>query len=390
MYRVREPADLEITEFEGLKALEQAGCQVRFSTRLHAKLLLVDDAAALVSSSNLTASAGYSRELPADARNEELGVLLRDEPAALASLAREFERIWAASQRVDEVTVGIAMDFPATQEFRFVAIREVRVGQYVVCRSSVGGTALGRIVELTAYNRSFPRMNETMWLTQGFGGGGQGATQIPDLQTLFSHPSKERGMLVTRTFFEPEPTFQVARVEVLRHRESDLLRSASVPVAPGAEVALASDALLRQLLGDGDVPLGHVLHHAEVPVPLRGPELFGTHLAALGMTGSGKSNALKVLVRNLMTLPAYASARIVIVDTHGEYTRVASQLAPAHVPLDVRLGVRDEDVLKALLHASKVEARLLAAVDDVARRLRSNAAIDELADALEEAASETE
>lgn len=59
VYRVKEPKDLEITELEALKTLEGAGCQIRYSTRLHAKLILVDQRGAIVSSSNLTASAGW-------------------------------------------------------------------------------------------------------------------------------------------------------------------------------------------------------------------------------------------------------------------------------------------------------------------------------------------
>src|SRR5438094_6369208 len=43
VYRVKEPGDLDITDLEALKTLEDAGCLVRYSTRLHAKLLLVDE-----------------------------------------------------------------------------------------------------------------------------------------------------------------------------------------------------------------------------------------------------------------------------------------------------------------------------------------------------------
>jgi len=67
-------------DLESLKSLEDAGCEVRYSTRLHEKVLIADAASAIVSSSNLTASAGYSarRGTAPDWRNEELGVLLED------------------------------------------------------------------------------------------------------------------------------------------------------------------------------------------------------------------------------------------------------------------------------------------------------------------------
>lgn len=74
VYRVKEPTDLEITDLDALKALEDAGCSVRYSTRLHAKLLLVDSESAIVSSSNLTSTAGYGLDTPPEWRNQELGV----------------------------------------------------------------------------------------------------------------------------------------------------------------------------------------------------------------------------------------------------------------------------------------------------------------------------
>lgn len=43
VYRVKEPADLECTDLEAFKALEDSRCQVRYSTRLHAKHGLVAD-----------------------------------------------------------------------------------------------------------------------------------------------------------------------------------------------------------------------------------------------------------------------------------------------------------------------------------------------------------
>jgi hypothetical protein len=42
VYRVKEPADLEITDLDALKAVEDWGCNIRYSTGLlHAKLLVV-------------------------------------------------------------------------------------------------------------------------------------------------------------------------------------------------------------------------------------------------------------------------------------------------------------------------------------------------------------
>lgn len=94
-----------------------------------------------------------------------------------------------------------------------------------------GRTILGRVAEVTAYNRSFPRMDEAVWLTQGYSGapGAGRARQIPDLQSLFSHPSKEHGFLVAKTFFEPESVFRIAKANVLKHYVDHRLVAPSIP-----------------------------------------------------------------------------------------------------------------------------------------------------------------
>lgn len=379
VYRVKEPTDLEITDFEALKSLEDAGCQVRYSTRLHAKLILADGAA-IVSSSNLTATAGYGIDTPASWRNEELGVLIRGEEAVLAELESQFESIWLSATLVDERTIGIAMDFPTVRQFSFVAIRDVRLGEYATAEDTVGNVILGRISEVTAYNRSFPQMNESIWLTQGYSAiGGAGRIEVPDLQSLFSHPSKEHGFLVTKTFFEPESVFRIASVEVLKHYESGRLVSPTVPVAPGSDVSRASPELLRQLLGDGDVELGTMLHHPDVPVALRAAEVLSKHLAVLGMTGSGKSNAIKVLLHRLVEGPLGEDLRLVVIDTHGEYVPVARTIAPTARIIDVRLRrwVLDEDVVRELLRLSRRDEALIQKLVEVAEGLVPGADLDE-------------
>lgn len=391
VYRVKEPKDLEITELEALKTLEGAGCQIRYSTRLHAKLILVDQRGAIVSSSNLTASAGYSLDLGSARRNEELGVLVQDEPEVLDDLERQFLAIWDAATSIGPETIGIAMDFPTVRAFSFVAIRDVRLGEYATARDAGGGPIIGRIAEVTAYNRSFPRMNQAMWVTQGYAplGDQQGPVEVPDLQSLFSHPLKEHGFLVAKTFFEPESVFRIAKVEVLKHLRGGRMVAPSVPVVPGSDVTRASLDLLRMLVGEGDVPIGSVLHHPEVEVSLRGREVLCTHLAVLGMTGSGKSNALKILIRNLLAAPGYQDVRVVIIDTHGEYAPVAEALASHPVTLDVELrrSLLDEQVVKDLLRLPRRDDGLMQKLAEVADRLPEDASVGDFFSALETEAS---
>jgi len=98
--RVKEPGDLRITDLDALGRLNEAGCHVRYSTRLHAKLLIVDRRASIVSSANLTTTAGYGLEISAGWRNEEVGILIRDEGQVLEDLESQFSAIWEAATAI--------------------------------------------------------------------------------------------------------------------------------------------------------------------------------------------------------------------------------------------------------------------------------------------------
>lgn len=380
VYRVKEPTDLEITDLDALKALEDAGCSVRYSTRLHAKLLLVDSDSAIVSSSNLTSTAGYGLDTPPEWRNQELGVVVKGEEKLLADLASRFSEIWESSQWVSPETFGIVMDFPTARGYSFVAIREVAVGQYATATDGRGNVSIGRVVEITAYNRSFPRMNQSMWLTQGYAGATEwrGSQEIPDLQSLFSGPAKEQGFLVTKTFFDPQSVFSVARVEVLKQEQDNVLVSPSTPVAPGADVRRASPEILARLLGEGDLLLGTVLHHRDVQVRLKSEEILSKHMAVLGMTGSGKSNALKVLISNLLADPPRPALRVVVIDTHGEY-QADPFLNGKTIDVMLRRSLLDEVVIKELLRLPRSDPDLMSVLADTADQMPDDAGLEEFA-----------
>lgn len=366
VYRVKEPTDLEITDLESLKALEDAGCKIRYSTRLHAKLVLCDGQVGIVSSSNLTPTAGYSPGGTAPWKNEEVGILVREEPDALADLRAEFERIWDAASMITEDTLGISMDYPKVGSYSFVGIRELRSGAYVTADDGRGTLVIGRIAEITSYNRSFPRMGESVWMTQGYDAAptAEGDGGVPSLSELFSHPEKEQGFLVAKTYFEPESVFSVAKVEVLKHYRDGRLVAPTHPLAPGSDVHRASEELLHRLLGSGEVRLGAVQHHPEVDVLLRADEMLSKHTAVLGMTGSGKSNAIKVLLGELRR--ARPDLRVVIVDTHGEYVSADTRA----LDVELRRCIQNEEVVKELTRASRSQ-KLLWAIEDLAARADS-------------------
>ena len=376
IYRFKEPQDLEITDLDALSRLQEAGCVLRYSARLHAKLLLVDDCAAIVSSSNLTAAAGYGLEDQPSRRNEELGVLLEDEPSAIGDLEREFSTIWDAGKEIGPDTLGIVVGTPTATAFTFAAIREADLGGYATVRSG-DGLAIGRISNIVAHNMTMPELQaesappfRSRWRHQ----------PPADLYSIFSAASKEHGLMLARAAIDPAATFRLVDVEVLKQLSGDELHAPARPVPPGEDVSRASAQVLGQLLGEGDVPFGSVLHHRDAPVKLRGREILSKHLAILGMTGSGKSNALKVLISNLLTHPSYGQLRIVIIDTHGEY--VTSRLAGRATVLDVeqRRSVLDDEVVKDLLRLKKKDEGLMQRLRAAADKLADDATLDQFSD----------
>lgn len=391
VYRVKEPEDLEITDLDALKSFETAGCSVRYSTRLHSEVVLADDAA-IVPSSNLTATVGYLGGADRARRNQELSILTSIDERALADLETQFEAVWSAAISVDEATIGIVMDCATVRRFSFVAIRDVRLGGYATTHDAGGNMTVGRIAEVTAYNRSFPRRSERMWLTQGNPAGGDSrvATQVRDRQSFFSYPSNEHEFLVMKTCVEPQSVFRIAQVEVLKHYRNGQLTAPSAPASPGMDVSQASPYVLRRLFGDGDLELGTVPHHPEIAVFLRGPEILSKHLAVFGMTGSGKSNALKVLLRSLAAHPAYCGIRVVVVDTHGEYAPAVAGIAPGVKALEVRLrrSILDPDVMKQLLSLSRHDMALARTVRGISRNMEDGAGLDRLAAELESEAAD--
>src|SRR5256885_14140430 len=75
--RLHGLTDLDITDLVAIKEFEQFGAQVRFSRRVHAKMVIVDRKHGLVSSSNLTSAAGYVHQAESQNwTNLEAGIVL--------------------------------------------------------------------------------------------------------------------------------------------------------------------------------------------------------------------------------------------------------------------------------------------------------------------------
>ncbi len=207
-------------------------------------------------------------------------------------------------------TVISTMEGPNTTEFHFViqgdggagpnapaALRappSVRKGQFVQVDAH-SGPVLGSVTEISRANRYFER-----------------AESVAEYERL--------GVL-TSQFPTNEWEYMVASVRVHGVLNGSHLARCSLPVAPGAPVAEATEEQLKSFLGvvpDG-LDLGTLAHHT-LSIKVSLGRLLQKHLAILAMSGSGKSYLAGVLIEELLDRPE-KSGRICVVaiDNHGEY-----------------------------------------------------------------------
>ena len=393
--RLHGLTDLDITDLGAIKEFEQFGAQVRFSRRLHAKMVLVDRKHGVVSSSNLTSAAGYVRQAEdQNWTNFEAGVVLEPADADLVADADAlFERIWDDSTPIDANAVGVVIGEPTTTQFDVVMVRPVKRSQYVVAECE-GGPLLGKIDEIRTINVSFPSLERAAAPQNSTG---YNREPLPDLRSLFTGESKEQGFLKLTTFFDPAAAFNVAAVRVLKQRVTDQLKMALVPTAPGAIVQQPTDDWLLSLQGEGELEIGRALNHESVPVHLKADEILRRHCAVYGMTGAGKSNGLKVLLRSLVRWlnepPADGASqprnlRVIVIDTHGEYAASAGDIDPearlVNVIVPDSIDLLDDASIKEGLKLARADPTLKERIWSVKEKLEEDGGTAECAAVIEE------
>ncbi len=98
------------------------------------------------------------------------------------------------------------------------------------------------------------------------------------------------------------------------------------------EVHLVTEDDLAKIYGTeeaGHVVVGRLANAESIPVRLDLDKLVTRHSAVLGSTGSGKSTTVASLLRSI-SLPmetGFPSARILLLDIHGEYARALNGIA---------------------------------------------------------------
>jgi hypothetical protein len=96
-------------------------------------------------------------------------------------------------------------------------------------------------------------------------------------------------------------------------------------------VHIVTHADLRAIYGAVEpqdyVTIGHLASAQSIPALVNINKLVSRHAAVVGTTGSGKSTTVAGLLNSLSDVRQYPSARIVVLDVHGEYARALSDRA---------------------------------------------------------------
>ena len=102
----------------------------------------------------------------------------------------------------------------------------------------------------------------------------------------------------------------------------------------GDSVHITTESNLARIYGaddHGQVVIGSLSSAESIPAKLALDELVTRHSAVLGSTGSGKSTTIASLLQAITALPAegggYPSARVLMLDIHGEYRKALLDVA---------------------------------------------------------------
>ncbi|HME27262.1 MAG TPA: DUF87 domain-containing protein [Acetobacteraceae bacterium] len=90
-------------------------------------------------------------------------------------------------------------------------------------------------------------------------------------------------------------------------------------------------ATVYSLADRQSITVGHVQQSPDVPANVAVDDMLGKHFAILGTTGTGKSCALTLILKNIIT--KNPRAHILLLDPHGEYGRAFGDMAE-HITVD--------------------------------------------------------
>jgi hypothetical protein len=174
---------------------------------------------------------------------------------------------------------------------------------------------------------------------------------------------------------------QWLRVQLVgeRGREGKFERGISQHPTINDAVHIVTEEDLREIYGPGDpvdfVTVGHLASAESIPALVNINKLVTRHSAVVGTTGAGKSTTVAGLLAALSDPTRYPSARIVILDIHGEYAkalaenstvfRIATDAREDEKPLQIPFWALSFDELVKLAFGDLKDQPLTAVADAI-------------------------
>ncbi|WP_457601245.1 helicase HerA domain-containing protein [Hydrogenivirga sp.] len=332
--------DLQITDPQVFKAVNDLGGKLYLNPKLHAKFVVVDGREALLGSANIT----HSGLMPEG--NVETAVYIK-ETKRVKELEEGFEDIKSGSYDFSR-TVAFVVSLDTAREGRVILVREVQEQTYVRIPTGDGNFFLGRLFDIRSVNLSLSGFEENDM-----------PKDSPFIREVFSQ--RETGWRIASLFGRSQEgvEIKVAKFEVLGEyeRERNLFKTPIKPVRAGSvveELEVEEKSLRAILLKnhsgyDMRFPtyLGR-LQGTEVRAYLDMDKVVSMHMAVIGATGSGKTTFVKKVLKNFGE-----PTKVFIFDMYGEYASELKELGSVKsVDLPNVLIPMDGDDLKRLLKES--------------------------------------
>jgi len=151
---------------------------------------------------------------------------------------------------------------------------------------------------------------------------------------------------ITEDIFDPDVVEKIKQIEggeyyikgtikILGDIEN--LKIPRTPPAPGTDVKKADPEILRKIFS-GNIKIGNLITQEDVPVYLDANKIVNRHISILALTGAGKSNAVAVLLNELLR----HNGTVLVFDMHSEYVNasfskevnlIPTKISPFHLTI---------------------------------------------------------
>ncbi|WP_456452254.1 DNA double-strand break repair helicase HerA [Thermococcus sp.] len=204
--------------------------------------------------------------------------------------------------RVTDEQVGIVRGEASVSSYQFSAHPDskLKFGEFVAARNREGEWVIGNIRRLENIN----------WLLS------EGKSTYYSLEldlNEYGESIEANEALIATVRVLGRIVSNGSRVEVAPNR---------VPIPNGRAVYRVNDELLKAIYngGPGYIEIGTLLLRETVPIYLDVNELVSRHFAVLAVTGAGKSNAVAVMLGEIIEK---LRGTVVVLDPHGDYVKLS-------------------------------------------------------------------